>query len=312
MLHYFPFPFPTRELLRCRRPSFLKSPFLRFPCGTAKCATCTISATGCCLVASDRISAFDWILPTGIPDKGRVLTQLSAWWFELLGGDIICSRSIRRRPDFPPASIWPRSPAGAWSCARPSVVPIECVVRGYLSGSGWKEYQRSGTVCGIKLAAGLGESDRLPEPIFTPATKAETGHDENISFEQMCDAVGTATADELRRRSIDVYRRGAEYALARGIIIADTKFEWGRTDDGRLILIDEVMTPDSSRFWPVDLYEPGHGQPSFDKQFVRDWLEQSGWDKNSPPPALPDDVVFKTRAKYVEAFERLTGRAFGW
>ena len=264
------------------------------------------------LVASDRISAFDWILPTRIPDKGRVLTQLSAWWFELLGGDHHLL-SLDPATAGLPVGINLAALAGRSMVVRKtSVVSVECVVRGYLSGSGWKEYQRSGTVCGISLPLGLVESDRLPEPIFTPATKAETGHDENISFQQMCDAVGTATADELRRRSIDVYLRGAEYALARGIIIADTKFEWGRTDDGRLILIDEVMTPDSSRFWPVDLYEPGHGQPSYDKQFVRDWLEQSGWDKNSPPPALPEEVVFKTRAKYVEAFERLTGRTFGW
>ncbi|MBA4016091.1 MAG: phosphoribosylaminoimidazolesuccinocarboxamide synthase [Pirellula sp.] len=264
------------------------------------------------LVASDRISAFDWILPTRIPDKGRVLTQLSAWWFELLGGDHHLLSLDPATAGLPAGTDLAALAGRSMVVRKTNVVPVECVVRGYLSGSGWKEYQRSGTVCGITLPQGLIESDRLPEPIFTPATKAETGHDENISFQQMCDAVGTATADELRRRSIDVYLRGAEYALARGIIIADTKFEWGRTDDGRLILIDEVMTPDSSRFWPVDLYEPGHGQPSYDKQFVRDWLEQSGWDKNSPPPALPDDVVFKTRAKYVEAFERLTGRKFAW
>lgn len=264
------------------------------------------------LVASDRISAFDWILPTRIPDKGRVLTQLSAWWFQLLGGDHHLLSLDPAAAGLPDGADLAALAGRSMVVRKTKVVPVECVVRGYLSGSGWKEYQRSGTVCGISLPLGLVESDRLPEPIFTPATKAETGHDENISFQQMCDAVGTATADELRRRSIDVYLRGAEYALARGIIIADTKFEWGRTDDGRLILIDEVMTPDSSRFWPVDLYEPGHGQPSYDKQFVRDWLEQSGWDKNSPPPALPDEVVFKTRAKYVEAFERLTGQAFGW
>ena len=263
------------------------------------------------LVASDRISAFDWILPTRIPDKGRVLTQLSAFWFDLLGG---AHHLLSLDPATAglPAGVDLESLRGRTMVVRKTkVVPIECVVRGYLSGSGWKEYQRSGTVCGITLPPGLVESDRLPEPIFTPATKAETGHDENISFQQMCDAVGTHTADELRRRSIDVYLRGAEYALARGIIIADTKFEWGQADDG-LILIDEVMTPDSSRFWPVELYEPGHGQPSYDKQFVRDWLETSGWDKNSPPPALPDDVVRNTRAKYVEAFEKLTGREFGW
>ena len=261
------------------------------------------------LVATDRISAFDWVLPVGIPDKGRVLTQLSLFWFDQLGEpnhllplgieDLALPESVDRTP-LAGRSIVVR---------KTEVVPIECVVRGYLSGSGWKEYRQSGTVCGLKLPTGLRESDRLPEPIFTPATKAETGHDENISFERMCDEVGGDTAEELRRRSIDVYLRGARHAAERGIIIADTKFEWGRTPGG-LILIDEVLTPDSSRFWPADRYEPGHGQPSFDKQFVRDWLEQSGWDKQSPPPALPADVVAKTRATYVEAFERLTGSTF--
>jgi phosphoribosylaminoimidazole-succinocarboxamide synthase len=261
------------------------------------------------LVATDRISAFDWILPTGIADKGRVLTQISRFWFDLLGepNHLISGDTA----DFPLPPEVDRGPlAGRTMLVRKTdVVPIECVVRGYLSGSGWKEYRERGTVCGLRLPSGLVESDRLSEPIFTPATKAESGHDENISFEQMCDVVGAATAEELRRRSLDVYRRGAEYARGRGIIIADTKFEWGRTSDG-LILIDEVLTPDSSRFWPLAEYAPGRGQPSFDKQFVRDWLEQSGWDKNSPPPQLPPEVVTRTRAKYVEAYERLTGRKF--
>ncbi|MCE9604025.1 MAG: phosphoribosylaminoimidazolesuccinocarboxamide synthase [Planctomycetia bacterium] len=263
------------------------------------------------LVASDRISAFDWVLPTGIPDKGRVLTQISAFWFELLSGpNHVLSLDVDAAPL--PKGVDREVLRGRTMLVRKTdVVPIECVVRGYLSGSGWKEYGRSGTVCGIKLPAGLRESDRLPEPIFTPATKAESGHDENISFDEMCRAVGTETAEELRTRSLDVYRRGAEYALTRGIIIADTKFEWGRTSEG-IILIDEVMTPDSSRFWPVDRYEPGRAPPSFDKQFVRDWLETSGWDKNSPPPPLPEEVVVRTRAKYIEAYEQLTGRAFAW
>jgi phosphoribosylaminoimidazole-succinocarboxamide synthase len=192
------------------------------------------------------------------------------------------------------------------------VVPIECVVRGYLSGSGWKEYQRSGTVCGIQLPAGLRESSQLPEPIFTPATKAEMGeHDENITFEETARRVGPDLAEELRRRSLDIYQRGADYARTRGIIIADTKFEFGQVN-GELILIDEVLTPDSSRFWPADAYSPGQGQPSFDKQFVRDWLTKSGWDKNSPPPELPVEVVARTRAKYIDAFERLTGETFPW
>jgi phosphoribosylaminoimidazole-succinocarboxamide synthase len=261
------------------------------------------------LVATDRISAFDWILPTGIADKGRVLTQISRFWFDLLGepNHLISSDTA----DFPLPPGVDRGPLAGRSMLvrKTEVVPIECVVRGYLSGSGWKEYRERGTVCGLRLPAGLVESDRLSEPIFTPATKAESGHDENISFEQMCDVVGRPTAEELRRRSLAVYARGAEYARGKGIIIADTKFEWGRTADG-LILIDEVMTPDSSRFWPLAEYAPGRGQPSFDKQFVRDWLEQSGWDKNSPPPQLPPEVVSRTRAKYVEAYERLTGRKF--
>ncbi len=192
-------------------------------------------------------------------------------------------------------------------CRKTEVVPIECVVRGYLAGSGWQEYRQSGTVCGIRLPEGLTESARLDEPIFTPATKAASGHDENISFPRMVELVGRALAEELRRRSLDIFRRGADYARRRGILIADTKFEWGIVD-GSVLLIDEVLTPDSSRFWPADQYAPGRGQPSFDKQFVRDWLSASGWDKNSPPPALPEEIVAKTRAKYVEAFERLTGQ----
>lgn len=189
------------------------------------------------------------------------------------------------------------------------VVPIECVVRGYLAGSGWKEYRETGSVCGVRLPAGLRESDRLPEPIFTPATKEESGHDQNIAFDEMERRVGSRLAAELRRRSLEVYRRGAEHALACGILIADTKFEWGRRGD-EVLLIDEMLTPDSSRFWPAADYEPGRAQHSFDKQFVRDWLEQSGWDKNSPPPPLPAEVVAGTRAKYIEALERLSGKRF--
>ena len=263
------------------------------------------------LVATDRISAFDFVLPTGIPDKGRVLTQISAFWFDLLGepshlvttdveqvplGDGVDREPLRGR---------------ATLCRKTEVVPIECVVRGYLAGSGWKEYGESGTVCGIELPEGLTESAELPEPIFTPATKAEQGeHDENISIERAAEIIGADVAEELRRRSLAIYRRAREYARERGIIIADTKFEFGRTSDG-LILIDEVLTPDSSRFWPADQYQPGRGQPSFDKQFVRDWLLSTDWDRNSPPPPLPDDIVAKTWEKYVEAYERLTGEGFG-
>ena len=262
------------------------------------------------LVSTDRISAFDWVLPSGIPDKGRVLTQISAFWFDLLrepnhliSTDVECM-------DLPPG-VDRRPLAGRTSLVRKTqVIPIECVVRGYLAGSGWKEYRSSGTVCGIKLPPGLKESDRLPEPIFTPATKEESGHDENISFERMVELVGRPVAEELRRRSLSIFGRGSDHARQRGILIADTKFEWGKTADG-IILIDEVLTPDSSRFWPADAYQPGRGQPSFDKQFVRDWLETTQWDKNSPPPALPDEIVVKTRQKYVEAYELLTGERLG-
>jgi phosphoribosylaminoimidazole-succinocarboxamide synthase len=261
------------------------------------------------LVSTDRISAFDWVLPTAIPDKGRVLTQIAAFWFDLLEEPHHLISVDVDRMDLPPA-VDRRPLAGRSSLVhKTDVVPIECVVRGYLAGSGWKEYEESGTVCGIELPEGLVESSCLDDPIFTPATKAATGHDENISFDRMAELVGTEVADELRRRSMEIFRRGAAYALERGIIIADTKFEWGRLGD-RLILIDEVLTPDSSRFWPASQYRPGRSQPSFDKQFVRDWLSQTDWDKNSPPPVLPDDIVAKTRAKYIDAYERLTGQAF--
>ena len=261
------------------------------------------------LVSTDRISAFDWVLPTGIPDKGCVLTQIAAFWFNLLGepNHLISTDVDKMRL---PEGVDLTPLRGRSSLVRKTqVVPIECVVRGYLVGSGWKEYQEHGTVCGIKLPEGLVESDRLEEPIFTPATKAEEGHDENISFERMVEIVGADLSEELRRRSIDLFNRGADYARQRGIIIADTKFEWGRIGD-ELILIDEVLTPDSSRFWPADQYQPGRSQPSFDKQFVRDWLLTTDWDKNSPPPALPEEIVLKTRKKYVEAYERLTVNAF--
>jgi phosphoribosylaminoimidazole-succinocarboxamide synthase len=263
------------------------------------------------LVSTDRISAFDWVLPTGIPDKGRVLTQFSAFWFDWLKESnhmLTCDVSAMDLPD-----EVDREPLDGRTMLvkKTEVVPIECVVRGYLSGSGWKEYQQSGSVCGIPLRNELVESDQLEEPIFTPATKEETGHDINISFEQMVEIVGTDVSEELRERSISIYQRGAEFAAERGVIIADTKFEWGMVDD-ELILIDEVLTPDSSRFWPADKYEPGKGQPSYDKQFVRDWLTEFGWDKNSEPPALPEEVVSKTREKYIEAFEQLTEEGFPW
>jgi phosphoribosylaminoimidazole-succinocarboxamide synthase len=264
------------------------------------------------LVSTDRISAFDWVLPTGIPDKGRVLTQLSRFWFEHLDVPNHLLSCDVNEFDLP-EGVDRKPLAGRSMLVRKTeVVPIECVVRGYLSGSGWKEYQETGRVCGISLPSGLKESSKLPAPVFTPATKAEIGeHDENITFDEVCKRVGPELAKQLAERSIDLYARGAKHAIGRGIIIADTKFEFGLVDD-ELILIDEVMTPDSSRFWPADAYQPGKGQPSYDKQFVRDWLTQSGWDKNSTPPALPAEVVAKTRAKYIEAFERLTGEVFAW
>ena len=259
------------------------------------------------LVSSDRISAFDWVLPSGIPDKGRVLTQIAAFWFDLLGEEHHLISTDVEAMDLPPGAD-KETLAGRTSLVKKTqVVPIECVVRGHLVGSGWKEYQQDGTVCGIGLPSGLLECAELKEPIFTPATKAEEGHDENIPFERMCEIAGEDVSKELRERSIALFERGREYAKEKGIIIADTKFEWGVLD-GRLILIDEVLTPDSSRFWPADSYEPGRSQPSFDKQFVRDWLLQTDWDRNSPPPSLPEDVVAKTREKYIEAFTRLTGK----
>lgn len=261
-------------------------------------------------VATDRISAFDYVLPNGIPRKGELLTRLSRFWFDLL--NVPCHFISDDPADAGlPAGIDLAPLAGRSMVVRKTqVIPIECVARGYLSGSGWKEYQRSGTVCGIQLPAGLTESSRLPGPIFTPATKAESGHDENISFEQTAELIGLPLAQQLRQLTLDIYRKGSEYAAGKGIIIADTKFEFGRIGD-QVLLIDEVMTPDSSRFWPADDWQPGRGQASFDKQFVRDWLERSGWDKNSPPPSLPDDVVQRTSERYIEAWTRLTGKPFG-
>jgi phosphoribosylaminoimidazole-succinocarboxamide synthase len=260
------------------------------------------------IVATDRISAFDFILGSGIPLKGKVLTQISLFWFEMMK-DIIPNHLISASPREYPAEL---SEYVSLLEGRSMLVkkaepfPVECVARGYLSGSGWKEYQQGASVCGIALPKGLVESSQLPEPIFTPATKATSGHDENISFEQMSKLVGSDNAQRLRDYTLRIYRKAAEYAAARGIIIADTKLEFG-VFDGEVILIDEVLTPDSSRFWPADSYVPGGPQASFDKQFVRDYLEASGWNKLPPAPALPDQVVRGTSAKYVEAYERLTG-----
>jgi phosphoribosylaminoimidazole-succinocarboxamide synthase len=257
------------------------------------------------LVASDRISTYDVVHPTPIPDKGKVLTGLTAFWLDQLGD--VCADHLVSYTDVP------REFAGrAMLVERLEMVPVECVVRGYITGSGWKDYQATGAVCGIELPAGLSESEQLPEPIFTPATKADIGdHDENVDFDRAAEIVGDRPLlEELRRLSIAIYERGAAHARERGIILADTKFEFGRRPDGTIVLGDEVLTPDSSRFWPADGYEPGHGQPSFDKQYVRDWASGSGWDKRPPAPELPGDVVEGTRARYVEAYERIAGEPF--
>jgi phosphoribosylaminoimidazole-succinocarboxamide synthase len=260
-------------------------------------------------VATDRISAFDVIMPNGIPRKGEVLTQISYFWFDQTAG--FQPNHLLSKPRDPlPAKLQPFSQelAGrSMLVKKAKPLAIECVVRGYLAGSGWKEYRERQTVCGIKLPAGLKESSELPEPIFTPATKAESGHDENISFEQAAQIVGNEVAERARAASLKIYNFARDYARQRGIIIADTKFEFGMFE-GNMILIDEVLTPDSSRFWPADQYQAGRGQPSFDKQFVRDYLETLDWNKTPPGPQLPAEVVGKTQAKYLEAYERLTGR----
>jgi phosphoribosylaminoimidazole-succinocarboxamide synthase len=259
------------------------------------------------MVASDRISAYDFVLSTPIPDKGRILTQLSLWWFERLA-DIVPHHVVST--DVPPEYA-----GRALLCRRLAMYPVECVARGYLAGSGLAEYLAAGTVCGLPLPAGLVDGSALPDPVFTPATKAAMGeHDENVTFEQVASTVGADAATELRDTTLAVYRRARDIAAERGIVVADTKLELGRDAEGRLVLGDEVLTPDSSRFWPAEQWQPGRPQPSYDKQFVRDWLTSpaSGWDRASgeQPPPLPDDVVERTRAKYVEAYERLTGRTF--
>ena len=265
------------------------------------------------LVASDRISAFDVVLPDPIPDKGAVLTALTLWWFEQLA-DIVPNHLVTARVDEYPAELKPHTEAlrgRSMLCKRLEMVPVECVARGYLTGSGLKDYQHTGEVCGIPLPAGLVDGDRLPEAIFTPATKAEIGlHDENVSEEAVAQTVGRELTDELKRLTLAIFERATSLAGGRGILLADTKFEFGHDRDGVLTLGDEVLTPDSSRFWPADSWEPGRGQPSYDKQYVRDWLLSTDWDKEPPAPPLPSEVVAQTRAKYVEAYERLTGLSF--
>jgi phosphoribosylaminoimidazole-succinocarboxamide synthase len=269
------------------------------------------------IVATDRISAFDYVLGSGIPDKGKVLTQLSGFWFEDIdrAGDLVPHHLISMQVDEFPSDV--RRHAGllqgrSMLVRRTRPIPVECVARGYLSGSGWKEYQQSGSVCGVRLPAGLQESDRLLQPIFTPATKADSGHDINISEAEASRLVGAELIARLKALTLEIYRRGAAHAESKGIIVADTKFEFGLVGEGHpgtdVVLIDEVLTPDSSRFWPSAQYEAGHGQPSFDKQYVRDYLEEIRWNKQPPVPALPDDVVRRTRDKYLDAYRLLTGR----
>ncbi len=265
------------------------------------------------IVATDRISAFDVVLPNPVPDKGKILTQISLFWFDMLS-DIVPNHIVASNVKDFPQILQPFADQledRSMLCQKASPLPIECIVRGYITGSGWKDYQKTGQVCGIKLPEGLRESDKLPEPIFTPSTKADVGqHDENISFKDASGSIGEDMAEKARDISLALYNRAAEYALNRGVIIADTKFELGIYDDD-LILIDEVLTPDSSRFWPADSYEPGKSQPSFDKQFVRDYLETLDWDKKAPGPELPEEIIEKTRDRYIEAYEKLTGRSFG-
>jgi phosphoribosylaminoimidazole-succinocarboxamide synthase len=261
------------------------------------------------LVATDRISAFDVILPNGIPHKGKVLTQMSEFWFELIGelteNHLITTSidEIDKITEEDRDLLRGRS----MLVKKVDVIPVECIVRGYIAGSGWKDYKKNNAICGISLPGDLKESDKLPEPIFTPSTKAESGHDENISFEEAVNITGRELAEEIRQKSIAIYKKASEYALTKGIIISDTKFEWGKYGD-KVILIDEVLTPDSSRFWPMESYSPGKPQPSFDKQFVRDYLESCGWDKNPPPPSLPEDIIRTTSEKYLEAYTKLTGK----
>jgi phosphoribosylaminoimidazole-succinocarboxamide synthase len=269
------------------------------------------------LVASDRISAYDYVLDTPIPDKGRILTQLSLWWFEQLA-DLVPNHLVTTDPAMFPVELRDHNDllqGRSMLCEQLSMIEIECVARGYLTGSGLAEYDERGTACGIPLPPGLVDGSRLADPIFTPAAKAAVGeHDENIDFAETASRIGTPLAEEIRDLTLSIYRRAHEIAAKRGIILADTKFEFGQRADGTVVLADEVLTPDSSRFWPADLWEPGHAQPSYDKQYVRDWLTsaESGWDRRSgeAPPPLPEDVVERTRARYVEAYERLTGRAF--
>ncbi len=265
------------------------------------------------IVATDRISAYDVVMPNGIPDKGRVLTQISVFWFNLLEDTAPNHLLSAAMKDLPEDLQDQKELDGRFMlCRKADVVPVECVVRGYLAGSGWREYKESGTVCGIELPEKLKQCSQLPEPIFTPTTKAESGHDEPLTFAQACELAGEDLIRDVRGRSVALYEKARDYAAERGIILADTKFEWGRAADGEIILIDELFTPDSSRFWPTDSYKPGKSQPSFDKQFVRDYLDKIKFDRTPPAPPLPAEIVQKTRAKYIKAYTYLTGQKFPW
>jgi len=265
------------------------------------------------LVVTDRISAFDYVLPDPIPNKGICLTQISKFWFDFFR-DTVPNQVVSTEVDDFPEELREHEDVlygRSMLVKKAEIFPIECIVRGYISGSAWKSYQKDESVCGIKLPEGLKESDKLDEPLFTPSTKAESGHDINISFEKMVELIGEEDAEKIKDLSLKIYKKGAEYARKKGIIIADTKFEFGKIGD-EIILVDEVLTPDSSRFWPADLYTPGKSQPSFDKQYVRDYLSSTGWDKNSSPPHLPEDVIEETTKKYKEAYERVTGEKFSF
>ena len=261
------------------------------------------------MVVSDRISAFDVILPNEVPDKGKILNKISEFWFNFTKSFVENHVISTKLSDFPAEFQNEQFEDRSMLVKKLKMVPIECIVRGYITGSGWKSYQKDGTVCGIRLPEGLQESQKLEQPIFTPSTKAEEGHDENISFEKTCELIGTDLATKIRDVSIEIYTKCSEYALTKGIIIADTKFEFGLDETGNLILADEVLTPDSSRFWPLDEYQVGRSQKSFDKQYLRDWLKQTNWDAENPTP-IPADVIDTTRSKYIEAYERLTGKKF--
>ena len=290
------------------QPALLQST-LPFPVRRGKVRDVYDVGEALLIVATDRISAFDCIMPNGIPGKGKILTAISLFWFEKFGEfeNHLISTNVS---EYPRELREHREQIEGRSMLvkKASVIPIECVARGYITGSGWKEYQQTQTVCGIHLPQGLKQCDKLPAPIFTPATKEESGHDINISYDQTIARIGAGKADDLRERTLRLYTLAADYARTRGIIIADTKFEFGTLPDSRIILIDEILTPDSSRFWPADQYEPGHDQASFDKQYVRNWLETQAWDKTPPAPRLPEDVVEGTRKRYLEAYEKLTGK----